>query len=149
MTTGFENRTRRQAEINHFWAWATRLYPKEQVQSVLQPEISTSGLNANVSNLNNTASMRKKNVPENVTKLTNLWFKCTKEFVDIKGEMNSTEWNKSLYPKNTIVCNGKTPAHFLVQLYRQNDQSDNFKVFSSFESSIKAFDNFSGTLVFS
>ena len=40
-----------------------------------------------------------------------------------------------------IVCNGKTPVDFVVQLCRQNNQSDNFKMFSSFESSIKAFDN--------
>ena len=33
---------------------------------------------------------------------------------------------------------------FVVQLCRQNDYSDNFKLFSSFESSIKAFDNIFG-----
>ena len=39
---------------------------------------------------------------------------------------------------------GETPVHFFVQLCRQSDKSDNFKVFSSFESSIKAFDNMFG-----
>ena len=38
--------------------------------------------------------------------------------------------------------------HFFVQLCRQNDQSDNFKVFSAFESSIKIFDNIFGNNVF-
>ena len=39
--------------------------------------------------------------------------------------------------------------HFFVQLRRQNDWSDNFKVFSSFESLIKAFDNIFGNDFFS
>ena len=38
--------------------------------------------------------------------------------------------------------------HFFVQLYKQKDQSDNFKLFSSFESSIKAFDNISVDIFF-
>ena len=35
---------------------------------------------------------------------------------------------------------------FLLQPARQNNQSDNFKIFSSFESSIKAFDNIFGNV---
>ena len=36
--------------------------------------------------------------------------------------------------------------HFFVQLYRQNNQSENSKVFSAFESSITAFDNIFGNI---
>ena len=43
----------------------------------------TSGLSAKVWNLNNTVSMRK-NIPENVSKLSNLWFKRTKISLDSK-----------------------------------------------------------------
>ena len=43
-----------------------------------------------------------------------------------------------------IACNGKTLVHFFVQLCRQ---SNNFKVFSAFES-IKAFDNIFGNNCF-
>ena len=42
---------------------------------------------------------------------------------------------------------GDTPVLLFVQLCRQNDQSDNFKVFGSFESLIKAFDNIFGNYV--
>ena len=38
--------------------------------------------------------------------------------------------------------------HFFVQLCRQNDQFDNFKVFCAFESSIKAFGNIFRNTVF-
>ena len=37
-------------------------------------------------------------------------------------------------------------VHFFVQLCRQNDQSDHFKDISSFESSIKTFDNIFGNI---
>ena len=99
-------------------------------------------------NLSNTVSMIKKNIPESISMLTNLWFKRTKTFVAIRSEMKSTEWNKKKKcPESTIisiVCNGETTVQFVVQLCRQNDYSDNFKFFSSFESSIKAFDNIFG-----
>ena len=64
-------------------------------------------------------------------------------------ETKSTERNKSQCPKSTTVCNGKTSIHFFVQLCRQNDQSDDFKVFSAFESSIKAFDTIFENMLFS
>ena len=38
--------------------------------------------------------------------------------------------------------------HFFVQLYRQNNQSENSKVFSAFESSMTAFDNIFGIIIF-
>ena len=58
---------------------------------------------------------------------------------------NVNEWKIMFDPYIVdIVCNGKTPVHFFVQLCRQNDQSDNFKIFSSFDSSIKVFDNILG-----
>ena len=44
--------------------------------------------------------------------------------------------------KSNLACNGKTSMHFFAQMCSHNDQSDNFKVFNAFESSIKAFDNF-------
>ena len=60
------------------------------------PSIShTSDLSAKkVWKLNNTGYPREKNIPENVSKLTNLWFKRTKHFIAIRSEMQSTEWNK-------------------------------------------------------
>ena len=78
--------------------------------------------------------MRKKNISENVSKLTSLWFKRTRNFVAIRSEIKSTEWNQRYCPKSTIIskaCNWETPVH-------------NFKFFSSFESSIKTFDNIFG-----
>ena len=39
----FENHTRRQADKKHasFWTLTTRIYPTEQIQSILQPDIAT------------------------------------------------------------------------------------------------------------
>ena len=42
VTTDFENRAKRQAETKAcvFWTWTTSLHPTEQVQSILQSQIS-------------------------------------------------------------------------------------------------------------
>ena len=90
----------------------------------------------------------EKIIPENVCELINLWFKSARNFVAIRPEIKSTERNKSQCTKSTIACNGKTAMPFFVQLCSQNNQSDTFKIFSAFKSSIKAFDNIFGNNVF-
>ena len=70
------------------------------------------------------------------------------KFIAIRPEIAFIEGNKSQCPKSTIAYNGKTPMYFFAQLCSQNNQSDNFKVFRAFESSIKAFDKIFGNHVF-
>ena len=46
--------------------------------------------------------MREKNIPENVTKVTNLWFKGSINFYVIRSEMKFTERNKSYFLKTQL-----------------------------------------------
>ena len=46
------------------------------------------------------------------------------------------------------ACNEKKSLHFFMQLCRQNNQSENSKVFSAFKSPIKTFDNIFGNIFF-
>ena len=56
--------------------------------------LHTSGLKAKVWNFNNAVFMRKQN-PENVCELPNLWFKSARrKFIEIRPEMKHTEGNK-------------------------------------------------------
>ena len=77
---------------------------------------------------------------ENNSELTNLWFKSARNFVAVGPEMEYREEEVSAQKtKNTIACNEKMSMNLFVQLCRQNDQSNNFKVFSAFVSSKKGF----------
>ena len=77
LTTDFENHTKRQS-MHPFGRWP--LYPTEQVQSILQPEISSHfahfRFESKILKFQEQGIHERKN-PENVSELTNLWLKKT------------------------------------------------------------------------
>ena len=61
---------------------------EKQVEITGEIEFWRISQKSQVWNLNNTTGYPwEKNIPENVSKLTNLWFKRTKNFVAIRSEM--------------------------------------------------------------
>ena len=82
------------AKIASFWTLATRPYPTEQVQSIVQPEIcihfADFRFEGKIWIFQQHGILEKKN-PENVSELPNLWFKIIRKFIAIRSEMKTSK----------------------------------------------------------